>query len=750
MAASETTRLVRSNGVEGPVDPAAKAQFGLAHGWLHRGRADRALHHFRRAIELDPDLEGAHVKLATILANERCWRDVVDASEAGLLRFPQQEFLHKLLVRSLTELHGHQAVLDRYGLKRIDDRPIEFDPGDVIGCLVVRNEADRVPWFLEENRRLGVSKWLAVDNTSTDGTLDLLAAHPDVHVWSTSMPFSQGNFGSAWFEALLSRHGLGHWVVMLDADEILCFPGYETGSIRELCVSLDRAGKRAASGVMVDMYGAGAIADTRYVPGDDFLEHCSFFDRDPYHDDVVEAGPFSNATFHFGGARKRVFGGGSGEYLVTKTPLVRYDDTVVLAGGQHWTSHSTDRIAHDGCAVLHFKYFSSFVDSAVEEAQREEHSEAGKQYKSYEASLARDARLSLYDSAASIRFESGEQLADLGIIDSAWRVGGFPSAATIASRTTDDGAPCPKWSVMITVHRRVHTLERAVRSVVDQAEGDMQIAIVADGSGDEIIGRIHEIVDSIPGAAGRVEIHDLAEGVGHPHVFNRCIGLARGDLVHILHDDDWVRTGFYRSLQEGFDSDQAVGAAFARHELAFGTGRSWTSWAEQPTAGVIDDWLDRISTECRVQFSSMVVRRSVYERIGGFTAGIGSAFDWEMWQRIAVHGSVWFEPSVLAVICRDGTAETDRLVMDGGQISDAISAIEHTRSIRPPDLVDRATSRARERFALHGLDLAATQIRAGHIEAALRNVSEALLASDTKRVVTTLQRLLEDARPEPT
>ena len=156
---------------------------------------DRALRHFRRAVELDADLEGAHVQLARILGNERRWQDAIDACEHGLRRFPEQALLHKILIAALTELHGHDAALARHGLRRVDDRPIDIYPGEVLGCLVVRNEAPRLPWFLAENRRLGVSTFLVVDNGSTDGTLDLLRDQPDVHLWETSSSFIAWQLG---------------------------------------------------------------------------------------------------------------------------------------------------------------------------------------------------------------------------------------------------------------------------------------------------------------------------------------------------------------------------------------------------------------------------------------------------------------------------------------------------------------------------------------------------------------------------
>ena len=68
----------------------------------------------------------------------------------------------------------------------------------------------------------------------------------------------------------------------------------------------------------------------------------------------------------------------------------------------------------------------------------------------------------------------------------------------------------------------------------------------------------------------------------------------------------------------------------------------------------------------------MIVRRSAYERVGGFSRSLIFAFDLEMWSRLSSIGPVWFEPEPLADYrthqwsVTNSIANRDRLV-DGMQ-----------------------------------------------------------------------------------
>jgi hypothetical protein len=222
-----------------------------------------------------------------------------------------------------------------------------------------------------------------------------------------------------------------------------------------------------------------------------------------------------------------------------------------------------------------------------------------------------------------------------------------PDARHPVPPVAHDGDPRPFWSVMIPTYNAGEHLLDALRSVLAQDPGPdrMQIEVVDDHSTQ---------VDAEPMvrdlAGDRVRFHRQPSNVGHSANFNTCLERARGEVVHILHDDDHVLPGFYAALEPAYD-DPHVGAAFARFIYAHGDGH-WHSMSplESREAGIIPDFLARIARGQRITTPCITARRSVYEVIGGFDTRFRTGGeDWEMWVRIAAATRVWFEPTPLAV-----------------------------------------------------------------------------------------------------
>lgn len=295
----------------------------------------------------------------------------------------------------------------------------------------------------------------------------------------------------------------------------------------------------------------------------------------------------------------------------------------------------------------------------------------------------------------------------------------------------------PLWSVMIPTYNCADVLREALGSVLAQDPGpeQMQIEVVDDSSTcDNPEAVVREL------GRGRVTFHRQPSNIGHTRNFESCLRRARGRLVHLLHGDDYVRVGFYARMEQGFLQPE-VGAAVCRHIYMDYEGH-WQSISplERRSAGVVPDWLDRIAGGQRVATPSVVVRREVYEQLGGFDRRLGASEDWEMWVRIAAHHQVWFEPEPLAVyrMQRPGSvsatsAGRGRLAHDMRRATEVVESYLFRH--RGPAGARQLTGRARRMYAGWALEAAAEGFAVGDTRGALAQLREALRCSRSSAVL---------------
>ena len=266
-------------------------------------------------------------------------------------------------------------------------------------------------------------------------------------------------------------------------------------------------------------------------------------------------------------------------------------------------------------------------------------------------------------------------------------------------------------------------LSRALASVLAQAPAHgMQIAVVDDASRSADLERLVRTADP----TGRVEIlrHDDRLGIGGN--WNRAVAAARGELIHLLHQDDYVLSGFYARMDRIFRRTPQIGMAFSRCRIIDGHDRllkltSRLRW----TSGIIDGWLPIIARRQRVQCPAAIVPRRTYEQVGGYRTDLRHTLDWEMWVRIASHHAVGYEPRPLAAYRRHPGSETARLAATGDVWSDVIRAIDvNARSL--PENRRAALVRASARwYARSAHRAAAKHLSQGDAAAARRALMHA-------------------------
>jgi glycosyltransferase involved in cell wall biosynthesis len=304
-------------------------------------------------------------------------------------------------------------------LRPVQDRTRSIHPDDILGAMTVRNESARLPYFLAHHRRLGVRHFLVVDNASTDGTAEYLAAQPDVSLWTTSHSYKAARFGLDWLTAIMARHAHGHWCVTLDADELLIYPYWETRDLSVLTSWLEAQGLEMMGALMLDMYPEGPLDSATYNPGDDPIATLGWYDGGNYS---VQVQPKMQNLWIQGGPRARMFFAEDPRRAPTlnKIPLVKWNRRFAYVNSTHAVLPARLNLVYDvsggeviSGVLLHTKFLPEVVAKSAEEKARREHFANSALYDSYYDRLIAAPTLWC---AASRRYSGWRQLEAEGLM----------------------------------------------------------------------------------------------------------------------------------------------------------------------------------------------------------------------------------------------------------------------------------------------------------------------------------------------
>jgi hypothetical protein len=297
------------------------------------------------------------------------------------------------------------------------------------------------------------------------------------------------------------------------------------------------------------------------------------------------------------------------------------------------------------------------------------------------------------------------------------------------------GVARPLWSVMIPTYHCAEHLRETLARVLAQDPGPdvMQIEVVDDRSTRDDPEAVVRAVGE-----GRVAFFRQERNVGHTRNFDTCLQRSRGQLVHVLHGDDYVLDGFYRTMEAPFVRHPEIGAAFCRNIFIDGHGRTFaTARLVQPERGIVEGWLERIAAGQLLQPPSMVVRRAVYERLGGFDRRILTfGEDWEMWVRIAGACPVFYEPEPLAAYrLNDETSLSGGALRTGQNMRDLRMAVQLNAEHLPAAQRRRLSRVANANNALGTIRRSHRILGTGEVRVPLIQLREALRTSASPRVL---------------
>jgi glycosyltransferase involved in cell wall biosynthesis len=210
----------------------------------------------------------------------------------------------------------------------------------------------------------------------------------------------------------------------------------------------------------------------------------------------------------------------------------------------------------------------------------------------------------------------------------------------------------PSISVIIATRNRPELFSDALQSVLEQDYDELEIIVVNDGS-DEIHRTSYEEIHAA--SAERLQTYWLArrpQGHGQSYSLNFGVAHAHGDYVAFLDDDDrWIDPRHLARVAAVVDDgsrDPSIDLVFSNQAAYVGNdcqpGPIWLEGlaSELERAGQSSghngefrvDVTDLMATRGFCHLNTLVVRRDLFEKVGGMDEGIRWECDRDLYLRL--------------------------------------------------------------------------------------------------------------------
>lgn len=241
----------------------------------------------------------------------------------------------------------------------------------------------------------------------------------------------------------------------------------------------------------------------------------------------------------------------------------------------------------------------------------------------------------------------------------------------------------PFWSVMIPTYNPGTYLEATLKSVLDQGIGydEMQIEVIDDCSDQDIYGIVQKVGN------GRIGFHRQTKRGGQSINWNTCIQRARGHWVHILNHDDIVLDGFYQCYKNFIERNKESVFVFCR-AIAIDERGEWMNIMHSPpnedkSGNLKDAYHELCKGNFIVSSSTVVCSRDVFVKVGGFSPDLHFCTDWNMWIRIARHGSIGYISRPYCLYRFHSGSDTERLHESLKDVKEIIRVIDELSQTVP-------------------------------------------------------------------
>ena len=187
-------------------------------------------------------------------------------------------------------------------------------------------------------------------------------------------------------------------------------------------------------------------------------------------------------------------------------------------------------------------------------------------------------------------------------------------------------------TVLIPTYNRADWLIESLNSILAQTRRPDEILVINDGSTDDTLARLD---------AYREDVQVLnQDNSGKSSALNKAIAQAKGDLIWVFDDDDIAVPDALETLLGLLANDPEAGFAYGRHDRFETRPNGKVVWQDTgywhdcpPEDFLFESLLDMFAHQ-----PGMLVRKSLYQRVGAFDESLVRSQDYDMLLRLARHG----------------------------------------------------------------------------------------------------------------
>jgi glycosyltransferase involved in cell wall biosynthesis len=213
----------------------------------------------------------------------------------------------------------------------------------------------------------------------------------------------------------------------------------------------------------------------------------------------------------------------------------------------------------------------------------------------------------------------------------------------------------PRFTVVIPAFNAARTIRSSIRSVLGQTEQDFEVIIVDDGSTDETS-------DCVRSFAADPRLRVIRQSNGGPSsARNAGISAASGSYVSVLDADDLWLPEYLEVMGGALEANPDAPFAYTDAWVLDGeTGRvrraSAMSYQHPPKTALSWRPFFLLLLEHNFVYTSVTMRRSILDEVGGYDESLSTGEDWELWLRIVGRGTPPVRPPGSLAIHRNHPA----------------------------------------------------------------------------------------------